>query len=356
MEPGLARILGDALFRNPGISICLRAALLAWTTGATTMAGDAPIIIAHRGASGYLPEHTLEAKALAYGMGADYIEQDVVLTRDGVPIVLHDIHLDTVSDVAEKFADRKRDDGRFYAIDLTLEEIRSLRVTERFDRRTGDAIYPARFPPNRSRFEIPTLAEEIELVQGLNQSTGRSVGIYPEIKAPAWHRREGQDISRIVLEVLAEYGFTTRKDRIYVQCFDAAETRRLREELGCDLKLIQLIGENNWGEGETDHEFLRTPPGLDAVAEYADGIGPRLSHVCGEFNTDAGPTVTPLVDLAHERSLEVHPFTVRNDDLPDGVDGIDELLRAFFEDAAVDGLFTDHPDRLVEFLKRHSDR
>ena len=105
-----------------------------------------PIVIAHRGASGYLPEHKLEAKALAFAMKADYLEQDCVLTADDVPVVLHDIQLDTVSDVARRFPRRRRDDGRFYAVDFTLDEIRSLRVTERFDRETGEAVYPQRFP------------------------------------------------------------------------------------------------------------------------------------------------------------------------------------------------------------------
>lgn len=330
-------------------------ALIVWLTGATTMAGDSPIVIAHRGASGYLPEHTLPAKALAYGMGADYLEQDVVLTRDGVPIVLHDIHLDTVTDVAEKFPDRKRDDGRYNAIDFTLEEIRSLRVSERVNWRTGKPVYPGRFPHGRSRFGIPTLAEEIEFVQGLNRSTGRTVGIYPEIKSPAYHRREGQDISRVVLDVLADYGYTTHDNPVYVQCFDAPETRRLREDLGCELKLIQLIGENAWGESDSDYDGMRTAAGLDAIAEYADGIGPWLPHVCRDFDAPGGPTVTSLVRLSHERSLEVHPYTVRNDDLPQGVSGIDELLEVLFERAGVDGLFTDHPDLAVEFLKRRAE-
>ncbi|MCA9216274.1 MAG: hypothetical protein KDB27_24565, partial [Planctomycetales bacterium] len=104
------------------------------------------IVIAHRGASGYLPEHTLPAKALAYGMGADFLEQDVVLSRDGVPIVLHDIHIDTVTDVAKKFPNRKRGDGRFYAIDFDVAELKTLDVVERFDAQTKKAVFPNRFP------------------------------------------------------------------------------------------------------------------------------------------------------------------------------------------------------------------
>lgn len=125
------------------------------------------IVIAHRAASGYLPEHTLEAVALAYGMGADFIEQDLVLTKDGVPLVLHDIHLDTTTDVRKKFPDRARIDGRWYAIDFTLEEIKSLKVHERIDPKKDMAVFPSRFPVGHAKFEIPTFVEEIELIQGI---------------------------------------------------------------------------------------------------------------------------------------------------------------------------------------------
>src|SRR6185503_3347980 len=171
-----------------------------------------PIVIAHRGASGYLPEHTLAAKALAHGMGADYLEQDVVLSRDGVPVVLHDIHIDTVTDVAKRFPGRARPDGRYYALDFTVAELKQLAASERFDPKTGLAVFPRRFPVGKSSFQVPTLEEELQLVQGLNASTGRVAGIYPEIKNPAWHRQQGHDVSRIVLDVLARYGYRTRAD------------------------------------------------------------------------------------------------------------------------------------------------
>jgi glycerophosphoryl diester phosphodiesterase len=318
----------------------------------TGMAADRPIVIAHRGASGYLPEHTLEAKALAHGMGADYLEQDVVLTQDDVPIVLHDVHLDTVTDVAKRYPDRKRDDGRYYAIDFTLAEIKTLRVSERFNPRTGLAVYPQRFPVRTSRFEIPTLAEEIELIQGLNHSTGREAGLYPEIKAPAFHRAQGKDISRIVLETLRRYGYDDQDDRIYVQCFDAAETRRLRDELGTKLPLIQLIGENSWKESTTDYDRMRTEAGLREVAEYADGIGPSLKHIFSGCDAEGRPLVTDLVALAHRQKLEVHPYTFRADELPAGVESFDALLELFVDGAGIDGLFTDFPDRAVQFLER----
>ena len=151
------------------------------------------IVIAHRGASGYLPEHSLPAKAMAHAMGADFIEQDLVLTRDNRLVVLHDLYLDAVTDVARVFPDRGRPDGHFYAIDFTLAELRRLALTERLVIEDGRSQprFPGRFPPGQSSFRISTFEEEIELIQGLNRSTGRNVGLYPEIKSPAFHRHEG---------------------------------------------------------------------------------------------------------------------------------------------------------------------
>src|SRR5690606_27270423 len=151
-----------------------------------------PVVIAHRGASGYLPEHTLASKAMAHAMGADFLEQDVVMTRDDQLVVMHDITLDRTTDVATRFPGRSREDGLHYVVDFTLAEIESLQVTEGARRIGGtrEAIYPGRFPVGLSSFRIHTLAQEIELVQGLNRSTGADVGIYPEIKSPAFFHAE----------------------------------------------------------------------------------------------------------------------------------------------------------------------
>jgi glycerophosphoryl diester phosphodiesterase len=309
------------------------------------------IVIAHRGASGYLPEHTLAAKAAAHAMGADYVEQDVVLSRDGVPMVLHDIQIDTVTDVAEIFPDRARADGRFYAMDFTADELKSLTAMERSDP-AGEQVFPGRFPRGASCFQIPTLAEEIELIQGLNLSTGRDAGIYPEIKAPAWHRAEGQDISAIVLGVLADYGYADPDDPVYLQCFDWNETQRIRAELGWRGRLVQLLGENDWREApDVDYDALRTPDGLAAIAKVAQGIGPSMRHVVSGVDAAGGALVTDLVANAHALGLAVHPYTFRADALPDYADSLEEALRIFLVDAGVDGVFTDFPDRAVAFLR-----
>jgi len=305
---------------------------------------ETPIVIAHRGASGYLPEHTLAAKALAHGMGADYLEQDVVLTKDDQTIVLHDVHLDTVTNVAEVFPNRRRDDGRYYAIDFTAAEVKQLRATERFDAKTKEPVFPKRFPPRTSYFSIPTLAEELELIQGLNKSSGREAGIYTEIKAPAWHRAEGKDISKIVLAVLGRYGYRERSDTAYVQCFDVAETKRLRRELHCRLKLVQLLGANDWTEVGSDFDRRELTEAMSEIAAYADGIGPRMSDVVRGRRDNGDPLLTSLVEVAHQHGLVVHPYTLRADGMPDYTESFDELVKFFFVDAKVDGFFTDFPD------------
>lgn len=317
---------------------------------ATAAAAESPVVIAHRGASGYLPEHTLPAVAYAHALGADYLEQDIVLSKDGVPLVLHDIEIDTVTDVATRFPGRQRANGHFYAIDFTLAEIRQLRAHERCDPKTGRPVYPRRFPIGQSTFAVPTLEEELQFIQGLNRSTGRDVGIYPEIKAPAWHRTQGHDISAIVLEVLARYGYRTKTDKFYLQCFDLAEVRRLRGELGFHGKLVQLVGRYGAGENEhaatddaRDNSDLLEPARLAEVARHADGIGPSLAHL---VNTDANGRAQPndVVARAHALGLAVHPYTFRTDALPKFAPDAGSLLALLFTEMHIDGLFADQPD------------
>ena len=155
---------------------------------------EQPIVIAHRGASGYLPEHTRAAKVFAYACGADFLEQDVVASKDGVPFVLHDIELQAVTDVALRFPSRARSGGRFFAIDFYAEELLSLNCCERRDKR-GNRVFTDRFQLSEQRFAPVTLEEELRLVLELNRVTGRQVGVYPEIKNPRWHADHGIDLS-----------------------------------------------------------------------------------------------------------------------------------------------------------------
>ncbi len=309
------------------------------------------MVIAHRGASGYLPEHTLEAKALAYGMGADYLEQDVVATRDNELVVIHDIQLDRVTNVAEKFPDRNRDDGRYYVRDFDLAELRQLRVWERRGEDGISAVFPKRFPTGQGAFRVPTLREEIKLVQGLNKSTGRSVGIYVEIKRPAWHQAEGVDVSPILLQLLDDFGYRTRNDLAYVQCFDAGEVRRIRRDLGSELKLVQLLGENDWGEADTDYDKLKTPSGLAEIAAVAEGVGPWIGHLIKTAEIDGRPVSTGFVSAAHVAGLTVHPYTFRADQLAPGFDSLEEMILWFVDELAIDGVFTDFPDVAAKALR-----
>ena len=313
-----------------------------------------PIVIAHRGASGYLPEHTLAAKAVAHAMGADFIEQDVVLSRDGVPVILHDIYLESTTDVALRFPDRSRDDGRFYAVDFLLEELRQLSVHERSTRDSHGcevAVLPERFPLAPALFGIPTLAEEIDLIAGLDHSRGRSTGLYIELKAPNLHREAGLDMAAIILQVLKSKNYSERSEQVFLQCFDGPTLRYLRNGLRTPLPLIQLIGEKSWGEDtESDYDSLRSPAGLAEIASYAEGIGPWLMQIYQGKDSGGAARLSELVPRARALGLLVHPYTFRRDELPGGISGFDELLDIFIGQVGVDGLFTDFPDTVVHYL------
>ena len=304
-----------------------------------------PLVIAHRGASGYLPEHTLQSVALAYAQGADFIEQDLVVTKDSKIIVLHDIHLETVTNVEQVFPSRKRPDGRYYALDFTLAELKTLNVHERQDAQ-GKQIFPNRYQ-GKGTFQIATFEEQIELIQQLNRQLNKTTGFYPEIKSPAWHREQGVDISQLVMAVLRKHQLDDADKAIYVQCFDFAETQRLRNDLEVKVKLIQLIGENDWQESPTDYDFLKTPLGLEAIAKIAQGIGPWIPQLIDL------KTMQPsaLVEQAHLAGLQVHPYTFRKDALPDNINQ-KQTLNMLFNDLQVDGLFTDFTDTVVDYLAK----
>lgn len=274
-------------------------------------------------------------------MGADYLEQDVVASRDDELIVLHDVHLDRVSNVAERYPGRARADGRFYVRDFDLEELRTLAVWERMNA-DGSAVFPNRFPARSGYFRMHSLRDELEFVAGLNTSTGRPIGIYPEIKRPEWHRREGVDIAPSMLGLLDEFGYRNADDAVFLQCFDPGELRRIRRDLGSRLRLIQLIADNSWEEADTDFDALRTADGIRQLAETVDGIGPWLEHLYEA--SDAGPVSTGVVELAHANGLEVHPYTLRADNFPEDFSDFGELLRFVIDDLGADGMFTDFPD------------
>ena len=273
---------------------------------AASAAADCIEVIAHRGASGYLPEHTLPAYALGYGQGAGWIEPDVVLTADGVPVALHDVILDQVTDVAEVFPDRAREDGRHHVADFSYAEIRRLRVRDAFE---------GRFP--HRTFRVPRLREVLELVDGLNRTTGRRVGVYPELKEPAAQ----PGLAAAVLEALAGYDLP-----VLLQSFDAAALAALRT----DHPRVQLI----------DEDVPLADADLDAIAGYAVGVGVPKKLLFEDA------TAAPR---ARARRLAVHVWTLRADRVGEGFDSFAAEVAAL-AGLGVDGMFTDHPDRVRALL------
>jgi glycerophosphoryl diester phosphodiesterase len=311
------------------------------------------VVVAHRGASGYVPEHTIAAKAMAHAMGPDYIEQDVVMSKDDALIVLHDHYLDQVTDVQEKFTNRKRADGRYYVIDFTLEELRRLDVSERYsidNEGKKVAVFSDRFPLNASRFKIHTLSEEIELIQGLNKSTGGDIGIYTEAKSAAFHLSEGKDLSRAILQTFKKYGYTNKSSNAYFQTFEIEDLKRVHQKLlpalNMDIKLVQLMGGDEYKE-------MVTEEGIKELAKYADGIGPSLFMITRTEDRGLTYELTDLVKHAHAYGLEVHPYTFRAEEFatPKFAGSYEGLLELFLYDIGVDGVFTDFPDRTIEYIK-----
>lgn len=333
-------------------------------------ANQKKLVIAHRGASGYLPEHTLESKALAFAQNADYLEQDLVMTKDGKLVVIHDHFLDGLTDVADKFPNRKRKDGHYYVMDFTLDEIQSLNMTENFTTdKNGKqvAVYPGRFPLWKSHFKIHTFEDEIEFIQGLEKSTGKKIGIYPEIKAPWLHHQNGKDIAKATLEVLKKYGYTTKDSPVYLQTFDWNELKRIKTELmpqmGMDLKLVQLVAYNDWHETEEknkngewvnyDYEWMFKPGAMKKIAKYADGVGPGWYMLIDDEKSTPNKIVyTQMVEDVKGSGLELHPYTVRKDSLPKYMNNVNQMYEALCKGAGATGFFTDFPDLGVEYVNK----
>ena len=361
-------------------------------------ADNAPLVIGHRGgANGYLPEHTLEAYALGISLGADYIEPDLVATKDGHLIARHEPNLIDTTNVKDlpQFANRRRTvvvdgvptDG-FFASDFTLAEIKQLRAVQSFSER--DQSF-------NGRFQIPTLAEVIDLAKRKSREEGRRIGIYPETKHPTYHQAIGLPLEDRLLAVLSAAGWNQRNAPVFIQSFETANLRYLRSKTS--VRLIQLVDANDvkpdgsldfskpydkpydWVVSNRDGQFkdLVTPRGLQEVRGYADGIGPwkpyLISSACKSVQNGACADVTgdgvvddrdrvllPPTDVianAHRLGLLVHPYTFRSEQKrltgSFGGNAVNEYL-AFYE-AGVDGLFSDFADTAVAaramFLLKH---
>jgi glycerophosphoryl diester phosphodiesterase len=312
-----------------------------------------PIVIAHRGASGYRPEHTLASYELAIGMGADFIEPDLVSTKDGVLIARHENEISETTDIAghPEFADRrtvKRIDGHevagWFSEDFTLAEIKTLRARERL---------PFRDPSFDGRFEVPTFAEVLALARQKSAETGRTIGVYPETKHPSYFRSLGIPLEEPLLADLREVALP-----VYIQSFEMGNLQELRKVT--DLPLIQLLeaAGQPWdfavaGDSRTCQD-LATPAGLAEIATYADGIGPdkRMIVPAGPGGRLLPPTA--LVEDAHRAGLLVHPWTFRSDGsflAPEYAGDPEREYEQFFA-LGVDGLFSDFSDTAVGARER----
>lgn len=326
------------------------------------------IVIAHRGASGYLPEHSMASKRLAFEMGADYIEQDIVLSKDDKLLVLHDLYLDRVTDVAKVYPNRAREDERYYAIDFTFKEIQKLQMTERFRLKAGKQVaqFPARTPLWQGDYKVHQLKDELDLIAKLNAQQQKKVGIYPEIKSPSFHRKEGKDISLILLKALKKAGFINKKDKIFLQSFDANELVRIDKELmpklEMDLNLVQLIANTHWGitkiyteknVSNYSYEWMFKAGAMVKIADYADGIGPYKRMLITKKSRKNKLIISPMLKRAQQAGLVVHPYTFRLDKgrVEKYADSFEHMLEIFYFDLGVEGVFTDFPDRAVNFLK-----
>jgi glycerophosphoryl diester phosphodiesterase len=319
----------------------------------------APVVIAHRGASGYLPEHTLEAKAWLTRLGADFIEQDLVLTKDDVPVVLHDIYLDTVTDVARNVprAANARD-GRFYAIDFTVAELKTLRVSERFNAKTGKPVYPKRFPDGGCRNSAsPRWRRNCSSSKALNRSTGRNVGHLPGDQAaevaPRTRPRHqpGRAADSRALR-LRDQGRRLFPPVLRVHRGEAPP----RNELGWQGRLVLLVGAAAKEADGTDNAWVCSPAGIKAIAPLVDGIGPAIGRIVTWPGAGAAPKFTELVRLAHAAKLVVHPYTIRSDDLPRNCPDVDTLHAALFATTRADGVFSDFTDTTLRWVRRHAGR
>ncbi len=309
-----------------------------------------PIIIAHRGASGERPEHTLAAYERAIDQGADYIEPDLVLTKDGVLVARHENEIGGTTDAADhpEFADRKTTkviDGvemaGWFTEDFTLAELRTLRARERLpDLRPANKRYDA-------LYQIPTFEEILKLVRAKEAETGRRIGLYPETKHPGYFAGIGLPHQAPLLDLLSRYGYMTQADPVFIQSFEVGNLKALRA--ATRLRLIQLVDAQG-GPADmpgTSYDDMLTVQGLTEIATYADGIGPSATLVI------APEGATALVGRAHDAGLQVHVWTLRMEnpflpaqyqrgDDPEGRGDFAGYVRAIVA-AGVDGFFTDFP-------------
>jgi len=322
-------------------------------------AHKALIIIGHRGASGYRPEHTLASYELAIQMGADYIEPDVVSTKDGVLIARHENDISETTDVsnAREFANRKttkKIDGKevtgWFTEDFTLAEIKTLRAKERL---------PFRNHSFDGQFEIPTLQEVIDLAKQESTDTGRTIGIYPETKHPTYFDSINLSLEEPLVAILKKNGYTSSDDPVFIQSFEVENLKQLDKMI--DVPLVQLLDEAHKqpydfvlkGNSRT-YTDLTSPEELAKIAEYADGLGSYKRLILPAGEDKRLKPATSLINDAHAVGLKVHAWTFRNEDqylAPDYNGNPQAEYEQFFK-LGIDGVFSDFPDIAVSVRNR----
>jgi glycerophosphoryl diester phosphodiesterase len=321
------------------------------------------LVIGHRGASGYRPEHTLASYELAARMGADYIEPDLVSTKDGVLVARHENEISGTTDVEQRseFADRrtaKTIDGAtvegWFTEDFTLAELKTLRAEERLPKlREENTLY-------NELYQVPTFEEVLELREELSAELGREIGVYPETKHPSYFDGIGLSLEEPLLADLREAKLDRPKSPVFIQSFETTNLREL-DAAGVRVPLVQLLGgrggpaDRAGEEGAPTYDEMATAEGLAEIGEYADGVGPEKGRIIPVAADGSLGEPTSFVDDAHAAGLLVHPYTFRNENVflplalqdpgeaPDDYGRALEEQRAFW-DAGIDGMFTDNPD------------
>jgi glycerophosphoryl diester phosphodiesterase len=322
----------------------------------STLDGKPPLVIAHRGASGYRPEHTLAAYALAIELGADFIEPDLVATRDGQLIARHEPLLDDTTDVKMRpeFAARRRTmtlDGKaiegFYASDFTLAEIKQLRAVQ---------ANPARSKQYDGNFQIPTFEEVLELIVSESAARGRRIGVYPETKHPSFHLALGLPLEERLLQSLDRFGMNRADADVFIQSFESANLQYLKARTR--VPLMQLLDERALSFDAAginivevhiaefgDDRGAKPPRSLRDIARYAVGVAPWKRQILREM-PGAALLPTRLIEQAHAAGLRVHTYTFRNEPATLAPEYGNDPQREYRQIYAlgIDGVFSDFPD------------
>jgi glycerophosphoryl diester phosphodiesterase len=342
----------------------VQAAAVQQNAATTAKQDDRFVVVGHRGASGYRPEHTLASYELAARMGADYVEPDLVTTKDRVLVARHEPEIGGTTDVAQhpEFAARKTTkvlDGvpvtGWFTEDFTLKELKTLRAVERIPAtRQHNTIF-------NGRYQIPTFQEVIDLTKRLSRELGRPIGLYPETKHPTYFQRQGVALEPLLVDALNRNGLNRPDAKVFVQSFEVSNLKALDSQLR--VPLVQLTSSAGApydfvakGDKRT-YADLVTAVGLKEISTYADGVGPSKDQVIPLDATGRLGKPTELVQNAHAAGLVVHPYTFRveNNFLPvdfrksavpsESGDLFGEI--AAYRKAGIDGLFSDNADIAV---------